>query len=100
MNRMSSTAVASALAGAQAIGAASRKAGAEDGEDAKLVVCRGVAPVGHNDCASADGAHDRAGQSVVSSSGEDDVLVAEAGCLALNGRVKPFESHNAKLKEG
>ena len=51
--------------------------------------CYGIAKVGMNDCASADGAHSCAGQATASNGPNDWQYIARGTCEKVGGKVRP-----------
>jgi uncharacterized membrane protein len=51
--------------------------------------CYGIAKVGQNDCAAADGSHSCAGQAKVDKGGHDWKFVAKGSCAKAGGKLTP-----------
>lgn len=51
--------------------------------------CYGIAKAGKNDCASASGAHNCAGQATQDNEGSDWKYVAKGSCEKLGGTLQP-----------
>lgn len=87
--KFTALAVASAIAGAFALGAATPALA--QGQ----VKCYGVAKAGQNDCANAAGTHSCAGQSKVDyDGGEWKTVASEDACKQMGGQTKPFAGKN------
>ena len=84
--------VASALAGALAVGALSAQAQPVTPIEG-YEQCFGVALAGQNDCANAAGTHSCAGQSSVDGAGDEYIFVPAGTCERLvGGALEPYES--------
>lgn len=57
--------------------------------DAAKEKCYGIAKAGHNDCASADGAHSCAGQAKADNSPSEWKYVAKGSCESYGGKTTP-----------
>jgi uncharacterized membrane protein len=62
-----------------------------DADDGTMERCFGVAEAGHNDCASASGTHDCAGQAEMDFDGAEWKLVPAGTCVAMGGSLESFE---------
>ncbi len=60
--------------------------------------CYGIAKVGENSCAAANGSHSCAGQAKVNFSGQEYKEVAKGTCDQMQGALKPFDGVNPKMK--
>jgi uncharacterized membrane protein len=89
--KLTALAVASAIAGALALGAATTSPVLAQAK----FKCYGIAKAGQNDCANAAGTHSCAGQSKADYDGGEWKAVAdEAACKAAGGEPKPFAGKN------
>jgi uncharacterized membrane protein len=89
---LSAKSIAAAVAGAIAAASLATPATADDTGAAKEK-CFGVSKAGENSCAGAT--HSCAGQSKVSSSGQDWTMVKAGTCVSMGGKTQAFE--NPKL---
>ncbi|MGE0754760.1 MAG: DUF2282 domain-containing protein [Alphaproteobacteria bacterium] len=76
--------VSAALAGVMAAGASGAASAAEGGEKEK---CYGVAEVGKNDCASADGSHSCAGHATKDKDPNEWKYVMKGECEGMGGSL-------------
>lgn len=91
--------IASALAGAVALAAATVPSSAA--EISGMEACFGIADAGQNSCAGAG--HDCSGMSTVAFSGEEFRIVKEGTCDHLGGQLEAFQGVNEKaamMKKG
>ncbi len=91
--KMTSLAVAAALAGAISMVGVTASTAALAAED--KVKCYGIAKAGENDCANAARTHSCAGHSTADYFGGDWKLAKSADfCLTEGGMLKPFDGTN------
>ena len=91
--KMTSLAVAAALAGAVSMVGLTASTAALAADD--KVKCFGIAKAGENDCANAAGTHSCAGHSAADYFGGDWKLAKSADfCLTEGGMLKPFDGTN------
>ena len=91
---MTAVTLSAALASAIALGTAGFPAQAAGDQ----VKCYGIAKAGENDCANKAAGHSCAGKSEVSFSGQDFKAVTKAECMAMQGKLEPFEGTNPAKK--
>ena len=60
--------------------------------------CYGIAKVGENSCAAANGSHSCAGKAKVAFSGQEFKDVPTGSCEKMSGSLKPYDGANPKMK--
>jgi uncharacterized membrane protein len=93
--------LAAAVAGAVVLAVAAAPANAQGmGAQKGKEKCYGVAKMGENGCASANGSHSCAGQAKADHDGNEWKLVEAGTCVKMGGKLEAFEGKGSAEKKG